>query len=58
MVLSEQLRALCDKNQSLQAILNNSFPSEEAETLLKKMLQQSVSQSKKKRMDTDTWTRP
>ncbi|KAK4007844.1 hypothetical protein OUZ56_012995 [Daphnia magna] len=48
MLLSEHLRALCDKNRSLQAILNNSSPYEEAEPLLKKMLQQSVSQSKKK----------
>lgn len=47
-ILSNQLLALCEKYRSLKAIANNSPTSEEAGSLLKKMLQQSISHSKKK----------
>jgi hypothetical protein len=47
-MLSDQLLALCEKSRSLKAIVNNSPTTEEAGSPLKKMLQQSILQSKKK----------
>lgn len=47
-MLSDQLLALCEKSRSLKAIVNNSPTTEEAGSPLKKMLHQSILQSKKK----------
>jgi hypothetical protein len=47
-MLSAQLLALCDRYRCLQTILKNSPVTEEAGPLLKRMLEQSVSQSNNK----------
>lgn len=47
-ILSAQLLALCDRYRCLQTILKNSPVIEEAGPLLKRILEQSFSQSKKK----------